>query len=173
MAENEKPEAIARDVVVVLDYLLKVDGEVVDSTEDSAPIVFLHGHENILPGLEQAIFGMTIGESRHVSLKARDAYGEIDEEAFVDVPREEMPDDIEIEPGFELTVTDEDGEEVDAVIESVDGDMVRLDLNHPLAGKDLEFDVTVVDLRAAEPEELEHGHAHGEDDEDEDELDLV
>jgi FKBP-type peptidyl-prolyl cis-trans isomerase SlyD len=163
-----KPTVIADDVVVTLDYTLTVDGEVVDSTAGIDPISFLQGYENILPGLEQELYGLKIGDKKQVSLKAKDAYGEIDPEAVVDVPRSDIPKDIPMKPGIELQVSNEDGELMDAVITSISKDTVRLDFNHPLAGKNLNFDVTVVDLREAEPEELEHGHVHGEDyDEDE------
>lgn len=175
MSEMMQPQKVARDVIVTLDYQLTVDGEVIDSSMDTEPIVYLHGHGNILPGLEEALFGMRLEESKQVYLKARDAYGEFDEEAFVDVPRDEIPEDIPIEIGVELTVTDEDDEDVDAVIDEVNDDSVRLNLNHPLAGKDLKFDVTVIGLREATPEEIEHGHAHEDDewDDEQDDVDLL
>lgn len=163
-----KPIVIADDVVVTLDYTLTVDGEVVDSTAGIDPISFLQGYEDILPGLEKELYGMKVGDQKKVSIKAKDAYGEIDPEAVVDVPRTDIPKDIPLKPGIELQVTNEDGELIDAVITSISKDSVRLDFNHPLAGKNLSFEVTVVDLRTAEPEELEHGHVHGDDfDEDE------
>jgi FKBP-type peptidyl-prolyl cis-trans isomerase SlyD len=161
------PNVVADDVVVSLDYTLTVNGEVVDSTDGVDPILFIQGRQNIIPGLESQLYGMKIGDAKKVRVPAKDAYGEIDPEAFVDVPRDEMPADIKAKPGLELTVRDEDGELMDAVIVSVSKDTVRLDFNHPLAGKDLEFEVTVLDLRDAEPEELEHGHVHEDDMEEE------
>jgi FKBP-type peptidyl-prolyl cis-trans isomerase SlyD len=172
-----KPSVIADDVVVTLDYTLTVDGEVVDSTAGIDPISFLQGYENILPGLENELNGLKIGDQKKVFITAKDAYGEIDADSIVDVPRADIPKDIPLKPGIELQVSNEDGELMDAVITSISKDSVRLDFNHPLAGKDLNFEVTVVDLRAAEAEEIEHGHVHGddydEDDEFEDEVEYL
>lgn len=176
MSTPIKPTVIADDVVVTLDYTLTVDGEVVDSTAGLDPISFLQGYENILPGLEKELYGMKVGEAKKVMILAKDAYGEIEPDAIVEIPRAEIPKDIPLKPGIELQVTNEDGELLDAVIVSVSKNTVKLDFNHPLAGKDLTFDVTVIDLRAAEPEEIEHGHVHGDDmdeDEFEDELDYL
>jgi FKBP-type peptidyl-prolyl cis-trans isomerase SlyD len=163
MNESSKPSVVADDVVVSLNYVLTVDGEVVDSTEGIEPISFLQGYENIIPGLERELYGLKVGDSKKVHVVAKDAYGEIDPEAVVDVPRKDIPKDIPIKPGVELQVSNEDGELLDAVIVTVSKETVRLDFNHPLAGKDLNFDITVVDLREAEAEELEHGHVHGDD----------
>jgi FKBP-type peptidyl-prolyl cis-trans isomerase SlyD len=168
MTENRKPTVVADDVVVSLEYTLTVDGEIVDSTEGIEPITFLQGYENIIPGLERELYGLKIGDEKKVHVPAKDAYGDIDPEAVVEVPRKDIPKDIPVKPGVELQVTNEDGELLDAVIISVSKDKVQLDFNHPLAGKDLSFAVKVVDLREAEAEELEHGHVHGDDfDEDE------
>jgi FKBP-type peptidyl-prolyl cis-trans isomerase SlyD len=169
MDENRKPTVVADDVVVSLEYTLTVDGAVVDSTEGIEPISFLQGYENIIPGLERELYGLKIGDEKKVHVTAKDAYGEIDPEAVVDVPRKEIPKDIPVKPGTELQVTNDDGELLDAVIVSVSKETVRLDFNHPLAGKDLNFAVKVVDLREPDPEELEHGHVHGEDFDEEDE----
>ncbi len=162
MSPNEKPAKIADDVVVTLDYVLTVASEVVDSSEDSDPVEFLQGRGNIITGLEKAIYGMKVGDKLSVDIPAAEGYGDIDPEAFMDVPRSEFPEDIPLEVGVELQMENEDDETVTAVIESVSNDSVRLDFNHPLAGKDLHFDVTVLDLREATAEELEHGHVHFE-----------
>jgi FKBP-type peptidyl-prolyl cis-trans isomerase SlyD len=163
MSETRKPTVVADDVVVSLEYTLTVDGEVVDSTEGIEPITFLQGYENIIPGLERELYGLKIGDSKKVHVSAKDAYGEIDPEAVVDVPRDEIPKDIPLKKGTELQVTNEDGELLDAVIVKISKETVQLDFNHPLAGKDLNFAIKVIDLREAEPEELEHGHVHDED----------
>ena len=168
MEENGKPTVVADDVVVSLEYTLTVDGEIVDSTEGIEPISFLQGYENIIPGLERELYGLKVGDEKKVHVPAKDAYGDIDPEAVVDVPRKDIPKDIPVKPGVELQVTNEDGELLDAVIVTVSKDTVRLDFNHPLAGKDLTFAIKVVDLRVAEPEELEHGHVHGDDFDEED-----
>ena len=173
MDNSAKPSSVADDVVVSLEYTLKVNGEVVDSTEGDDPIEFIQGHENIIPGLERELYGLKVGDSKTVRVVAKDAYGEIDPDALVDVPRDEIPKDIPVKLGVELTVRNEDGELLDARIVSVSKDSVQLDFNHPLAGKDLDFEVTVVELREAEAEELEHGHVHGDDFDEEGEMEFL
>ncbi len=163
MDTQDKPKAVADDVVVSIDYTLTVDGEVVDSTEGDAPLNFLQGHQNIIPGLERELAGMKVGDSKKVTVTPAEAYGEVDPENIIDVPRDEFPSEIPLEPGTELEVKNADGEVLSATINEVNGDTVKLDFNHPLAGKSLSFDVTIVDLRTATEEELAHGHAHGED----------
>jgi FKBP-type peptidyl-prolyl cis-trans isomerase SlyD len=113
---------------------------------------------------------MKVGDSKSVTVKPADGYGEVDADAFMDIPRDEFPSDIPLEMGLELEVRDEDGEILPATVVEITPEKVRLDFNHPLAGETLQFDITVVELRAATAEELEHGHVHGEDfDEDFDE----
>lgn len=163
MDTNKKPQVVADDLVVSLEYTLTVEGEVIDSTEGDEPLQFLQGHQNIIPGLERELAGMMIGQSKTVTVSAAEAYGEIDPENIIDVPRTEFPDEIPLDPGTELEVKNSDGEVLTATIASTTKDSVRLDFNHPLAGKELTFDVTVVDLRAATEEELAHGHVHVED----------
>jgi FKBP-type peptidyl-prolyl cis-trans isomerase SlyD len=172
MNTSKIPDVVADDIVVSLEYTLTVNGEIVDSTEGDDPIEFIQGHENIIPGLERELYGLKIGDKKQVSVPAKDAYGEIDPEAVVEVPRREIPKDIPVKLGTELTVRNEDGEMLDARITSVSKETVQLDFNHPLAGKDLKFDVTVVSLREAEAEELAHGHVHSDGMEEEDEEDF-
>lgn len=166
--EQKKPNIIADDLVVSMDYTLTVDGEVVDSSDDG-PIVFLQGYGNVIPGLEQALYGMAIGESRDISVAAKDAYGEFDPTALIEVPRKEFPPEIPLEIGIELQVKNSDGEIMHASITDITKDVVKLDFNHPLAGKGLSFHVSITDLREASEEELAHGHAHEEEDEDDEE----
>lgn len=168
MNDFHKPSAVADDVVVSIDYSLTVDGEIIDASEENDPLEFLQGHQNIIPGLENQIYGMKVGESKEVIVSPKDGYGNVDPNAIIDVPRSEFPKDFETKPGLELQLQSQDGELLNAVIISVSKDKVRLDLNHPLAGKELLFRVTLVDLRDPTEEELTHGHVHGDDmDEDE------
>ena len=160
MKENNQPELIADDVVVSLDYTLTVDSEVIDTSEGSEPIQFLQGHGNIIPGLEQALYGMKTGEKKEVIVTAADGYGELDPEAYSEVARKEFPPQIPMEVGIELEIKDQSGDILDARIDAVNEDTVRLDFNHPLAGKQLNFSVQVVALRQPSAEELEHGHVH-------------
>jgi len=160
MAKSEKITQVADDIVVTIDYTLTVDGEVLDSSEEEGPLEYLQGHHNIIPGLEREMTGMKVGESKKVTVASADGYGEIDEEAIVDVPLDEFPEDMPIEVGIELEVTDKDKNIMLATIVEVGKDTVKLDTNHPLAGKTLHFEVSVVDLRAPTEEELAHGHVH-------------
>jgi FKBP-type peptidyl-prolyl cis-trans isomerase SlyD len=122
---------------------------------------FVHGAGNIIPGLEREMTGMAIGESKEVVVAAVDAYGEEDEKAFMEVPREQFPEEIPLKVGTELQVQNQAGQPMYARIDMVGEKSVRLDFNHPLAGKDLHFSVKVIGLREATDEEKEHGHVHG------------
>jgi len=163
MSENSELTHVADDLVVTMDYSLTVEGEIVDSSEEDGPIEFLHGYGNIIPGLEAHLGGLAIGESLQVTVAAKDAYGEFDPEQVVDVPLDEFPEEICVEPGVELEMKDQDGDMLFARILSVGKSRAKLDFNHPLAGKELTFDVTIIGLRPPTPEELEHGHVHGSD----------
>jgi FKBP-type peptidyl-prolyl cis-trans isomerase SlyD len=163
--ENKKPDVVADGVVVSLDYTLTVDGEVIDTTQDEEPLEYLQGHKNIIPGLEKEMYGMAVGDAKDVQVPANQAYGDINPEAVVEVPRSDFPEDIPVELGVQLQVRDQQGDIMDAIIQKIEGDTVTLDFNHPLAGQDLNFSVKVVDLREATEEELEHGHVHGGHDE--------
>jgi FKBP-type peptidyl-prolyl cis-trans isomerase SlyD len=164
MADSKnKPTHIAKDMVVSLDYTLKVDGVVVDSSDKSEPIQFIQGRGHIISGLENELYGMQVGDKKQVNVSASDGYGEVDNSAFADIPRDEFPPDIPLKPGIGLQLRDQDGNIVEGYIREVGEKSVRLDFNHPLAGKDLDFAVEVVDVRDATAEELSHGHVHVED----------
>lgn len=156
MSKNE----VQNGIVVSMDYKLVVDGELLDSSDEAGPLQFLAGYENIIPGLEREMLGMKIGDSKDVVVKPADGYGEFDDQAFMDVPRSEFPQDMELEEGMELHVTDEDGQHQAAYVNSFDDQTVQLDFNHPLAGAELQFSVKVVALREPTQEEMDHGHVH-------------
>ncbi len=151
---------IKNDLVVAIDYTLTVDGEVVDSSDAGEPLEFLQGHGNIIAGLERELLGVKVGESKEVDIAPADAYGEFDEEAFLEVPVNQFPKHIPVEPGTELEMENDDGELAYAVIEEVENNVALLNFNHPLAGETLHFSITVVALREATEEELAHGHVH-------------
>lgn len=153
-------EKVEDGVVVSMEYKLTVDGQVLDSSDEAGPLQFLAGYGNIIPGLENEMMGMKIGESKEVTVQPADGYGEFDEEAFMDVPRSEFPADMKLEEGLELHVTDEDGEHRAAYVTKFDDKTVQLDFNHPLAGAVLNFYVKVIALRKPTDEELDHGHVH-------------
>ena len=157
--KNQNP-TIQDDVVVSLEYTLHVEGEIVDSTGEDEHIQFIQGHGQIVPGLESQIYGMSSGESKEVTVPPEEAYGVLDEDALGTVPRDEFPPDMPLEKGVALQLRDEDGEVFDAYVESVDKKSVEINLNHPLAGKELHFSVKVLDLRPATEDEIAHGHVH-------------
>lgn len=156
------PVTVIDNVVVSLEFTLTVDGEVVDTSDGDEPIRFIQGQGQIVPGLEQALYGMATGESKELAIPPKDGYGEHDPNAYADIPRAEFPSEIPLEPGVELELKNKTGDILEASIESVGEDNVRLNFNHPLAGKILNFSIKVIELRYATPEELDHGHVHDE-----------
>jgi FKBP-type peptidyl-prolyl cis-trans isomerase SlyD len=151
------------DVVVTLDYILTIDGEIVEESGNAGAIEFLQGHGQVIPGLERALYGMAIGDHKQVSISPVDGYGEYDEEAYAEIPLSEFPPEIPLEEGIELQLKDQDGDVFDAYIDEVRENTVLLNFNHPLAGKALDFEVTLSGLRLATEEELDHGHVHSHD----------
>ena len=139
-------------------------GETLDSSIGGEPMPYLHGEQNIVPGLELALEGKRVGDKLSVSLEAADAYGEFDP-ALVEVVSADLFDGVDnVEVGMEFEAESPDGEDVMVVrITDVDGDSVTVDGNHPLSGQKLHFEVEVTDVRDATEEELEHGHVHGDD----------
>ncbi len=157
---------ITNDKVVEIEYTLTVNGEIVDQSEPGDPLVYLQGHSNIIPGLEQALEGKSAGDHLQVTVQPEDGYGERDEEAVQVIAREDFDDDIEV--GATYFAQAEDGSVTPFTVIALEGDDVKVDFNPPLAGEVLNFDVTVKSVREATDDELEHGHAHGDDDHDDD-----
>ncbi len=157
--------SIASDKAVSIDYALTDDaGEVLDTSAGEGPLVYLHGADNIVPGLEQALEGKAVGDELTVVVEPEDGYGEYEAE-LVSVVNRAMFDGIdELEAGMEFEAESPDGEHQIVTVVDVDGDDVTIDGNHPLAGERLHFQVTVVDIRDATADELAHGHPHGDDD---------
>lgn len=160
MSAEDNPTKVADQVVAKIEFTLTVDGEVVDSTKDDGPLEYLHGYDNLISGLENELSGMGPDESKTVTISAKDGYGELENDAIMEVDRTEFPDSLELEVGVELNVTDKDDEMMYARVVEVLDDIIKLDTNHPLAGKELNFDVKVLEVRAATSEELSHGHVH-------------
>ena len=160
MKEKDGPKKVQDDVIVTLEYTVVVDGNVVDTSQDAEPIQFIQGKGQLVPGLARALYGMREGERKEVVVAAADGYGEEDADSIAEIPRSEFSHEIPLEPGVELQLKNQEGDEFEAYIVSADDETVHLDFNHPLAGKELHFSVEVVDLREATKEELEHGHVH-------------
>jgi FKBP-type peptidyl-prolyl cis-trans isomerase SlyD len=146
--------------VVSMHYTLHVDGQVVDSSSEGEPLQFIQGMGHIIPGLEHELYDMNIGDSKNIIVAARDGYGEENDEAFMEVPRDAFPTNVPLMPGTEMELRDQADHPVYARIDSIGEESIRLNMNHPLAGKELHFDVKIADLRPATNEEISHGHVH-------------
>lgn len=154
-------DVVTQDVVVSMDYSLIVEGQLIDSSENYGPLEFIQGHKNIIPGLENEIEGMQIGETKEVVVQPQDGYGEYDENAYADIPRNQFPPSFNFELGKSVRLSHPSGQLINATISEIGENDVRLDLNHPLAGKELKFSATIVSLRMATPEEIAAGRVGG------------
>ncbi|MGW8310000.1 MAG: FKBP-type peptidyl-prolyl cis-trans isomerase [Thiogranum sp.] len=150
----------ARKVVTLNYTLTDNEGNVIDQSTDSS-FAYLHGANNIIPGLETALAGKSAGDSLNVSVEPSEAYGERDPEKTQSVPRNMFPEDTEIEVGMQFHAQGPGGETLVVTIAGVEGDTITVDGNHPLAGVPLNFAVEVIEVRDASEEELDHGHVHG------------
>ncbi len=153
-------DTISDGKVVSLAYVLTVDGQEVSRTDSDDPLEYLHGAQNIIPGLEAALTGKKVGDKIDVTLNPSDAYGDYDEEEVEEIDRDEMPEAEALEEGMLVEVEDEDGYTYVATVTQITTDTVTLDFNPPLAGKTLTYNVEVLDMREANEEELDHGHPH-------------
>ena len=143
-------------------YTLHVDGQVVDSSEGKEPLQFIQGMGHIIRGLEFQLYNMKVGEKKDVVVAPQEGYGESDPSAYMDVPRESFPPDVPMAPGTQLELRDQSDHPVFARIDEVTDKNVRLNMNHPLAGKELHFSIQIAGLRPATNEEVSHGHVHDE-----------
>jgi FKBP-type peptidyl-prolyl cis-trans isomerase SlyD len=135
-------------------------GETLDSSIGDEALYFLEGTQQIIPGLESVLALMNVGDKKKIEVKAQDAYGDINPELVVKVKKTQFPPDAELQVGDQFQVNN-DAQSPVFTIMAVDTDEVTVDGNHPMAGKDLFFDVEIVGVRPATPEEVSHGHAHG------------
>ena len=146
---------IAKDSVVTIHYTLKDGGgAVLDSSAGNEPLAYLHGNGNLVPGLEAALEGKAKGATLDVTVAPAEGYGPRDEKLVQKVPKRMFEGSVDLGMRFHA------GPSV-VTVTHIQGDMVTIDANHPLAGQDLHFSVEVMDVRAASEEELEHGHVHG------------
>lgn len=153
---------ITENSVVSFHYTLTdKDGQIIDSSAGNDPLTYLHGVGQIVPGLENALVGKTVGDKLDVEVLAAEGYGEHHDFMVQQVPREAFQGVDEIEPGMQFQAQTPQGG-MTVTVTAVDATTVTVDGNHPLAGKNLFFAVEIVSIRAASAEELEHGHVHGE-----------
>jgi len=121
-------------------------GEQFDSSEGREPLEFTVGAGQMIKGFDAAMPGMSIGEKKTINIAPKDAYGEKDDQAIIQFPRENVPADMKLEPGMELTLSDQDGRPVPVIVLDVREDVIVMDANHFLAGKELVFDVELVEI---------------------------
>lgn len=159
---------ISKDKVVSLTYELRLngtDGQVVETLSDEAPLTFLFGSGNLLPKFEQHINELKVGDNFKFDLQAEDAYGEVNENAIVEVPVSAFEIDGKIDEtllkvGNKIPMQDASGNKLTGIVKNIDSEKVKMDFNHPMAGNHLFFSGKVVEIREATDEELQHGHAH-------------
>ena len=152
---------VEKDKVVSFNYSLKdADGTVLDSSDGSDALAYLHGAGNIIPGLETALEGKAVGDAVAVVVEPAQGYGERDESLVGQIPRENLEGIDDVQIGMQLEAHAPEGPRIVHVV-SMDDASVTIDANHPLAGMTLHFDLTEAEVREAKTEEIEHGHTHG------------
>ncbi len=134
---------------VKADYTLFVGNEQIETSIGKEPLEYIAGDETIIPGLENQMTGMHVGEEKVIVVDAKDAYGELDAKAVKEFPKASLPKEAEPKVGMVLQATAPDGEQFPAVVKEINGDKVMLDFNHPLAGKQLKFNVKVLGVENA------------------------
>ncbi len=151
---------IEKNSVVELDYkLMDLEGNVWESSKEGGPWLYLHGHGEVMPGLEAKLTGAAIGQKVKVELGPEEAYGPYEDDLKTEVPREAFADVENLNEGMRLAAESSDG--VHAVmVREVRDDVVIIDANHPLAGQAVKVEVKVLSVRAATEEEVAHGHVH-------------
>ena len=154
---------IKENSVVTMHYELKdSEGEVLDSSKGQDPLVYLHGAGNIIVGLEEQLIGKTVGDNVAAIVSPEKGYGMPVDALVQTVPKEAFGEEIDkVAVGMRFQAETEQGP-VPVVVTAMDDTMVTVDGNHPLAGKELHFDISIAEIREASAEEIEHGHVHGE-----------
>ena len=152
---------VEKDKVVSMHYTLALDsGDVIDSSEGREPLQFIYGRGMIIPGLEKELSSLEKGDKKAVQVQPEEGYGLVNDQLVQTIKRSQLPPDIELKEGITLTGKNEQGQQFNVVVKSFDDENVVIDMNHPLAGKVLNFETEIVDVRKASAEELDHGHVH-------------
>lgn len=154
--------SIVKGSVVTLNYELKNEqGEIIDSSKNNGPMVYIQGGEDILQGIEDAVAGLKVNDKVSVTIQPDDAYGEYDPAKLASVPKSAFDGFDNLFPGMQVQEETALGPVI-VTIKDITNDQVQVDANHPLAGQALCFNLEVNGVREATPEELDHGHVHGE-----------
>jgi len=152
---------ISDKAVVSINYTLTDDdGKIFDSSEGEKPLTYLQGAGGIIPGLEKELTGKSVGDKLQVTVKPEEGYGLFKPELLQEMPLTAFDGIDDLKEDMQLQAEDENGNPQMIVVRTIKDDVVTIDGNHPLAGQTLHFDVTVATIRAATPEELDHGHVH-------------
>jgi len=152
---------IGKHSVVSIHYTLKNDaGEVMDSSEGAEPLAYLHGNNNLIPGLENELQGKATGAKFSATIEPKDAYGEINEDFIQTISKQMFQGVDDVTVGMTFVAQGENGQQRQVRVVEVDGDDITIDANHPMAGQTLHFDVEVVEVREATEQEIQHGHVH-------------
>ncbi len=122
------------------------DGEIFDSSKDRGPLDFEVGAGQMIKGFDAAVVGMKVGDAKQITLAPEDAYGPRNDEMMIDLPRTSFPEDMEITEGMQLQLTNPDGQPVPAMVAVIGEENVTMDVNHPMAGKTLTFDIEIVEV---------------------------
>jgi len=149
-AEKEKKDetvVVSEGKTVKVNYTLTVDGKEVDSSKGRGPLEFKVGSHQVIPGFEKAVMGMNAGDKKSVKVGPEDAYGPVDPNAVQNVPKNQLPPEITPKAGMVLSARGKDGQTMPVKIVEVKDDVVVMDFNHPLAGKTLNFDVEVLEIK--------------------------
>lgn len=157
---------IDKNTVVTVTYTLKVDGELVEETNQENPLTFLAGVGMMIPGFENQLLGKEPGDSYDITVEPAEGYGDTDPEAIIDLPKDIFKVDGQLQEdmlvvGNIIPLQDQNGHPLQGVVLEIGDDTVKMDLNHRLSGKTLHFTGKVLEVRAATQDEISHGHVHG------------
>ena len=156
-----KEKSVVKDQVVSIHYTVKDEkGVKVESSRGSDPLVYLHGHNQVISGLEKALQGKKVGDKFSAEISPEEGYGDYDEDLVATVNKAQFKEQKQLKVGGIFQFVDQEGNPVVVRITKIDKDSVVIDQNHPFAGQNLVFDLEVVKIRPATKTELEHGHAH-------------
>ena len=151
-AEKAKEDRVVKDgMMISMEYTLKSpDGKVLESSKGREPLKYIHGQRMMIPGLEKELTGMKVGGEKHVTVKPEDAYGPINAKAFEEVPKEKLPPE-GLKVGAMLAAKSPEGRVVPMRVHQIKEKTVVMDMNHPMAGKTLVFDIKIVDIQNPPP----------------------
>jgi peptidylprolyl isomerase len=167
-----KKTAVAKPTVAVAGHMVSVEytgtlsnGEEFDSSKNNGPISFIIGSQQVIKGFDDAVVGMKVDQSKKFNIKKEDAYGDVNPQLLHKIPSDKIPEDIrkQVKVGGFLVMQSPVGQQIPAKVKSITDNEITLDLNHPLAGKDLTFDIKIVDISVPSEHDLHHGHDHGHD----------